>query len=156
MLLNNGKYLMKVCGTANGTAYNLKTYNGANTQMGAADFRDAIQNPYYGGVNNKSSYVVLGGGNTPEDPTQINLDSNVSTNFTRVGYVIDSNHAVGHSVTFRNDTTTAYTVKEMGFFVWSGYSSNNAVLITRKVFSTPITMNPGDTKTFSITIDIDV
>ena len=156
MLTNNGKSLLRVCGTYNGIAYNLKTYNGANIQMSASDFRAAIQNPYYGGVNNKSSYVVLGNNDTPEDPTQINLFSNISTNFTRVGFIVDANHIVNHSVTFRNDTQTTYTVKEMGFYAWSGYSSENAVLVTRKVFSTPIVMEPGDTKTFSITLDVNI
>lgn len=156
MLTNNGKSLLRVCGTYDGIAYNLKTYNGVNIQMSASDFRAAIQHPYYGGVNNKSSYVVLGNNDTPEDPTQINLFSNISTNFTRVGYVIDPNHIVNHNVTFRNDTQTTYTVKEMGFYVWSGYDSNNAVLVTRKVFSTPIVMEPGDTKTFSITLDVNI
>ena len=156
MLTNNGKSLLRVCGTYNGIAYNLRDYNGGNQQMSADDFRYAVQNPYYGGVNSKSSYVVLGDDDTPEDPTQINLFSNVSTNFTRVGYVIDPNHIVSHSVTFRNDTQTTYTVKEMGFYVWSNYSSDRAVLMTRKVFSTPITMAPNDTRTFNITLDVNL
>ena len=63
-----------------------------------------------------------------------------------------NNNSITFSATATNNTESPVTIKEIGL---GGYliSPSFVVLLTRDVLATPVTLNTGDSKTFSITID---
>lgn len=64
-----------------------------------------------------------------------------------------NNNSITFSAIATNNTESPVTIKEIGL---GGYNSGNTpfvVLLTRDVLATPVTLNTGDSKTFSITID---
>ena len=66
-----------------------------------------------------------------------------------------NNNSITFSAIATNNTESPVTIKEIGL---GGYYSNpNCVfLLTRDVLATPVTLNTGDSKTFSITIDLRI
>ena len=63
-----------------------------------------------------------------------------------------NNNSIIFSAIATNNTKSPVTIKEIGL---GGYNSGTicVVLLTRDVLATPVTLNTGDSKTFSITID---
>ena len=64
-----------------------------------------------------------------------------------------NNNSIKFSAIATNNTESPVTIKEIGL---GGYYNGNTpfvVLLTRDVLATPVTLNTGDSKTFSITID---
>ena len=63
-----------------------------------------------------------------------------------------NNNSIIFSAIATNNTKSPVTIKEIGL---GGYYSGTkfVVLLTRDVLATPVTLNTGDSKTFSITID---
>ena len=63
-----------------------------------------------------------------------------------------NNNSIKFSAIATNSTESPVTIKEIGL---GGYDSGTkfVVLLTRDVLATPVTLNTGDSKTFSITID---
>lgn len=63
-----------------------------------------------------------------------------------------NNNSITFSATATNNTESPVTIKEIGL---GGYQSSTGfvVLLTRDVLATPVTLNTGDSKTFSIKID---
>lgn len=64
-----------------------------------------------------------------------------------------NNNSITFSAIATNNTDAPVTIKEIGL---GGYVSGNTpfvILLTRDVLTTPVTLNVGDNKTFSITID---
>ena len=65
-----------------------------------------------------------------------------------------NNNSIKFSAIATNNTESPVTIKEIGL---GGYYKSNTpfvVLLTRDVLATPVTLNTGDSKTFSITIDL--
>lgn len=157
MLVNNGKQLFKVCGTYNGTATGLTAWNGTgNVSMTADLFRNAVYKPYQPGVNTQGSFIVLGDSDTAEAVSQYNIQgTDITPSLTRVGYTRDDNQPVGLTVTYRNDGSSNVVIKEMAYFVWAGYSSTNAIMVARKVFAQPLTIEPNETRAVTITLAIN-
>ena len=62
-----------------------------------------------------------------------------------------NNNSITFSAIATNNTESPVTIKEIGL---GGYNTTKCVvLLTRDVLATPVTLNTGDSKTFSITID---
>ena len=64
-----------------------------------------------------------------------------------------NNNSITFSAIATNNTESPVTIKEIGL---GGYSNSPecVFLLTRDVLATPVTLNTGDSKTFSITIDL--
>lgn len=157
MLVNNGKKLFRICGTFNGTATDLTAWNGlGNLSMGADFFRNAVYKPYQAGVNSQGSFIVLGDSDTAEAVSQYNIQgTDITSSLTRVGYTRDDNQPVGLTVTYRNDGSFNVVIKEMAYFVWAGYDSTNSIMVARKVFAQPLTIEPNETRAVSIALAIN-
>lgn len=157
MLVNNGKKLFKVCGTYNGTATGLTDWHGTGSlSMGAGHFRNAVYKPYYSGANSEGSFIVLGDSDTAEAVSQYNIQgTDITSSLTRVGYTLDGNQVVGLTVTYRNDGSSNVVIKEMAYFVWAGYSNANSIMVARKVFAQPLTIEPNETRAVTITLAIN-
>lgn len=157
MLVNNGKKLFKVCGTYDGLATGLTDWHGTeNINMSGGAFRNAVYKPYYAGVNDYGSFIVLGDSDTAEAVSQYNIQgTDITSSLTRVGYTRDDNQVVGLTVTYRNDGSSNVVIREMAYFVWAGYSSTNSIMVARKVFAQPLTIEPNETRAVTITLAIN-
>lgn len=106
-----------------------------------------------GSVNFKGCEIYLGTGNVTPTIDDYKLSGELVTGLTSQGNVTTANN---NSITFSaiatNNTESPVTIKEIGL---GGYYSADpiVVLLTRDVLATPVTLNTGDSKTFSITID---
>ena len=98
--------------------------------------------------------IYLGTGNVTPTIDDYKLSGELVTGLTSQE---KSTTATNNSITFSaiatNNTESPVTIKEIGL---GGYYDNGtffAILLTRDVLATPVTLNTGDSKTFSITID---
>lgn len=64
-----------------------------------------------------------------------------------------NNNSITFSAIATNNTESPVTIKEIGLGGYFTGSNPFVVLLTRDVLATPVTLNTGDSKTFSITID---
>ena len=97
--------------------------------------------------------IYLGTGNVTPTIDDYKLSGELVTGLTSQE---ESTTANNNSLTFSaiatNNTESPVTIKEIGL---GGYETGPAfvVLLTRDVLATPVTLNTGDSKKFSITID---
>ena len=108
-----------------------------------------------GQFNFQGCEIYLGTGNVTPTIDDYKLSGELVTSLVSQGQATAANN---NSITFSaiatNNTESPVTIKEIGL---GGYYSNAstpcAFLLTRDVLATPVTLNTGDSKTFSITID---
>lgn len=99
--------------------------------------------------------IYLGTGNVTPTIDDYKLSGELVTGLTSQGQSTSANN---NSITFSaiatNNTESPVTIKEIGL---GGYYNSSTtpvvVLLTRDVLATPVTLNTGDSKRFSITID---
>lgn len=97
--------------------------------------------------------IYLGTGNVTPTINDYKLSGELITGLTSQR---QDTSATNNSITFSaiatNNTESPVTIKEIGL---GGYYSNTpcVFLLTRDVLPTPVTLNTGDSKRFSITID---
>lgn len=64
-----------------------------------------------------------------------------------------NNNSITFSAIATNNSESPVTIKELGLGGYDSSSTPSVILLTRDVLATPVTLNTGDSKTFSITID---
>ena len=105
-------------------------------------------------VNFMGCEIYLGTGNVTPTIDDYKLSGELVTGLT---YQVQSTTANNNSITFSaiatNNTESPVTIKEIGLGGYLTGSTQCVVLLTRDVLATPVTLNTGDSKTFSITID---
>lgn len=97
--------------------------------------------------------IYLGTGNVTPTIDDYKLSGELVTGLTSQGKsTTANNNSITFSAIATNNTESPVTIKEIGL---GGYYNNPdyVVLLTRDVLTTPVTLNTGDSKTFSITID---
>lgn len=103
------------------------------------------------------SYMVLGTGDTPPTVEDYKLSGELITDLTFQGQpTSNDNNSLTYSILVTNTTEQPITIKEVCLAIGTAAvatSSGAAALLTRDVLATPVTLNTGDSKTFSITID---
>lgn len=103
------------------------------------------------------SYMVLGTGDTPPTVEDYKLSGELITGLTSQGQpTLNDNNSLTYSILVTNNTEQPVTIKEVCLAIGTeieSTSSGAAALLTRDVLATPVTLNTGDSKTFSITID---
>lgn len=114
-------------------------YNSTDTPAGNFAFRECE--------------IYLGTGNVTPTIDDYKLSGELITGLTSQS---QSTSATNNSITFSaiatNNTESPVTIKEIG--LGGDTTGFKAVfLLTRDVLATPVTLNTGDSKTFSITID---
>lgn len=160
MLLDNGKKIFRIIGTGSAQSQVITAMDGTTSGgTWTADVaRAAIANPYYAGVNNRSCFLVLGDSDAPEEASQYSLQGNrIEGNLTKVSHSIVASDVINMTVTYRNDTASSITVKEIGYVIWQGYNSADysCTMLSRKVYDTPVTIPPGESRTFTVLITIN-
>lgn len=98
--------------------------------------------------------IYLGTGNVTPTINDYKLSGELITGLTSQQQDTSvTNNSITFSAIATNNTKSPVTIKEIGL---GGYLSSNTpcvFLLTRDVLPTPVTLNTGDSKTFSITID---
>ena len=98
--------------------------------------------------------IYLGTGNVTPTIDDYKLSGELITGLTSQEQgTTANNNSITFSAIATNNTESPVTIKEIGL---GGYYSGNqpfVILLTRDVLATPVTLNTGDSKRFSITID---
>lgn len=105
--------------------------------------------------------LLLGTGDTPPTKDDLKLAAQATTLKALTRSCISNPIASGYSTsavitnTFANYTEEPVTVKEMGLYyvMYDSSGVNGTMLAAREVLPEPITMNPGDIRTFQMTLD---
>lgn len=107
-----------------------------------------------GNFNFSRCEIYLGTGNVTPTIDDYKLSGELITGLTSQS---QDTSATNNSITFSaiatNNTESPVTIKEIGLGGYYYNSPNCVFLLTRDVLATPVTLNTGDSKTFSITID---
>lgn len=98
--------------------------------------------------------IYLGTGNVTPTINDYKLSGELITGLTSQSQnTTATNNSIKFSAIATNNTESPVTIKEIGLGgCWNG-SGHCVILLTRDVLPTPVTLNTGDSKTFSITID---
>ena len=95
--------------------------------------------------------IVVGSGDVA--PTYDDYKMGNPLNLSTVTQSYSTNGGVMTFVkTFKNDSGSEVTVKEVGLF-GNPYDYPNCVVLTRTVLSSPVTIANGETKTFTVVVD---
>lgn len=95
--------------------------------------------------------IYLGTGNVTPTIDDYKLSGELITSLiSQEQRTTANNNSITFSAIATNNTESPVTIKEIGL---GGYYSGCVFLLTRDVLPTPVTLNTGDNKTFSITID---
>lgn len=114
----------------------------------------------YYGSGDSGVTIVLGTGNTAPTKTDYALESDITTTLTYLsGVTSPLGDGVIGSVTqnYQNNTSSAVTIREIGLLLGVAYQwqGGGFVLVTRKVLDNPVTIQPGKTYSFNITISLN-
>lgn len=107
-----------------------------------------------GTFNFSGCKIYLGTGNVTPTIDDYKLSGELVTGLTSQGQSTTvTNNSITFSAIATNNTESPVTIKEIGL---GGYATSPACafLLTRDVLATPVTLNTGDSKRFSITIDL--
>lgn len=109
------------------------------------------------GTNYSEMYFACGDGDTPPTIEDYKLSGELIDELSfQTNNTSANNNSIVFSITATNNTENPITIKEIGICLGYNYRTGSAfcaILLTRDVLPTPVTLNTGDSKTFSITID---
>lgn len=98
--------------------------------------------------------IYLGTGNVTPTIGDYKLSGELITGLTSQDQrTTANNNSITFSAIATNNTESPVTIKEIGLGGYDTGSTACVVLLTRDVLPTPVTLNTGDSKLFSITID---
>ena len=98
--------------------------------------------------------IYLGTGNVTPTIGDYKLSGELITGLTSQSQdTTANNNSITFSAIATNNTKSPVTIKEIGLGGYHNYTPSAVFLLTRDVLATPVTLNVGDSKTFSITID---
>lgn len=127
----------------------LKSYCNICTSAGNYDSTKITS----GNFNFTGCEIYLGTGNVTPTIDDYKLSGELVTGLTsQEKSTTANNNSITFSAIATNNTESPVTIKEIGLGGYNG-STFFVVLLTRDVLATPVTLNTGDSKTFSITID---
>ena len=117
---------------------------------------------HYCGTGSSNYHVIIGGGNTEvtkDDYDMADTSIIASDKMKSVRQQASYSDAGGATATtqWSNMSSDPITVKEIGLAMKVGsgsYSKNANILVARKVLSTPVTVQPGETYAFSYNIKV--
>lgn len=149
MLTKNGKAVLKYM-SGQGYNYTWTLKNTAGTDVANATTTANQRSNFFGGLN-----MMVGSGTTAPTKDDYNLEtvesglsvvSSTSTAGNAPSYTQD--YILNYSRTYKNSTASPITISEVALYI--SYNSNNFI-ITRDVF-TPVTLQPDEVYTLSVTI----
>lgn len=133
-----------------------KTFNGdlsiSISMNQGANFRTDFKYVTYPESNWDGIYLLIGSGNSEESINSYRLDSVIS-NYTCISqmHTLDTefnNNLLTVVRTIQNTSTEEFTIKEVGLFA-ANY------MVARELLETPVTIQPGEKYTLSMTIGLE-
>ena len=107
-----------------------------------------------GGLGFSECEIYLGTGNVTPTIDDYKLSGELVTGLTsQEQSTTANNNSITFSAIATNNTESPVTIKEIGLGGYVTGTTACVILLTRDVLTTPVTLNTGDSKTFSITID---
>lgn len=107
-----------------------------------------------GNLNFQACEIYLGTGNVTPTIDDYKLSGELITSLVSQELkTTANNNSITFSAIATNNTESPVTIKELGLGGYNTGTTPSVVLLTRDVLATPVTLNTGDSKTFSITID---
>lgn len=107
-----------------------------------------------GNFNFAGCEIYLGTGNVTPTIDDYKLSGELVTGLTsQQQHTTANNNSITFSAIATNNTESPVTIKEIGLGGYTTGTTACVILLTRDVLATPVTLNTGDSKTFSITID---
>ena len=100
-------------------------------------------------------FIAYGKGNNTATSNNYKLENEI-TNLTLLGNSVSiTNNGYAVTSSIKNTANGSITVKELGIFETSKseYGERNTFMLARNVLETPITINPNEIKTFTVTIN---
>ena len=99
--------------------------------------------------------IYLGTGNVTPTIDDYKLSGELVTGLTSQGQsTTNNNTSITFSAIATNNTESPVTIKEIGLGGYTTGTTACVIILTRDVLPTPVTLNTGDSKIFSITIDL--
>lgn len=159
MLLNNFN-----CGFCNAsgiaTLMNGSTASYTNTEL--LKLSSLSENCHYCGGGNLAYHVMIGGGDTPvtkDDYDMADTSIIASDKMKSMKQIASYTLLSGASITTQwiNNSSEPITIKELGLAYKYGnaaYEKNANILVSRKVLTTPLTVQPGETYAFTYNIKV--
>lgn len=122
---------------------------------------ESIQSDVYSDTGTEETFypfkrgIAFGSGTTPPQKTDYKLENYITTGLTYSGNNTNQTDGIVKWVqTVQNTSTAQITIAEVGLFTGNQHSPGYEVhLFTRTVLDTPVVLQPGDVKTFTITIN---
>lgn len=165
MFTNNGLQWLRKMGIDYGpTNMNIIATNGARQTYyayGTGYIRDHMGGseitapPSSETAGTNLAFIGVGSGDTPESVNDYKLDNYINTLTYVSGSAAQNGELANKTATFQNDTSSTIIVKEVGLYYDFG-SGYPPVLMARKVLDTPVSIEPGETKSFSVHIYINI
>lgn len=148
--------------TTGGTVYNPSSKNFPQTDGLGSGCNICTSGTSYDSTNIITSNfnfsgceIYLGTGNVTPTIGDYKLSGELITGLTsQKRNTTATNNSITFSAIATNNTESPVTIKEIGLGGYYSGSKASVVLLTRDVLATPVTLNVGDSKTFSITIDL--
>lgn len=163
MLLNNIKTVIpQLTVFTNAAIPGLKSIdNGSFPSADQSQFRSmfSVVRSLADGGSGNSCIIRVGTGDTAPAATDYCLANDVTSTLTYVsGSANQTGSITNATVTYRNDTASAIIIKEVGLSVHTGYTTQDYqhALMTREVLATPVTIGPGESKSFNTSIRVSV
>ncbi|MBO7732823.1 MAG: hypothetical protein J6S67_09730 [Methanobrevibacter sp.] len=111
------------------------------------------------GATLSSSYWYLAVGSGDTEPTKD--DASLTSTITNLSFIsgtvskanTDIDSILMLTATYKNNTGDSITVKEIGIG-FRDYNSNTGVLLNHAILTTPVTINAGDSYTFTCSISV--
>lgn len=129
----------------------LSNYCGICT--GAGNY-DSTSIPTSSSLSFERCLIYLGTGNVTPTIDDYKLSGELVTGLTsQQQSTTANNNSITFSAIATNNTESPVTIKEIGLAGYRAGTAGFVVLLTRDVLPTPVTLNVGDSKRFSITID---
>ena len=158
MLLNNfKKFLEPITNLEVATMSSNKPKNTTSAELSGLVYRPSTGNQYASSqFNITSSYggLVFGSGNTPVTINDTKLENRIYEKYTpsNGGYTVTNDKAI---FTEAITATDSITISEIGirYTATSENDATNSCLVARTVLDSPVILNSGDTKVFTVTID---
>lgn len=149
----------KLAGVVRSFNYDITTATNSFTQ-------ELNANTWYGIVSNGNSHaqnarqsgfiLFVGTGDTEVTETDYKLSSSIALSVTNASCKHNADGTTTVTRTFLNNTENEVIIKELGLYVFKYYNSETsyAVMLGRKVLTTPVLIPVGASYTFTWTIDL--
>ena len=136
---------------------NLKSENSPNNDNWMKYLTIPLTKATTAGLNERGTYLIFGNGNTPDNDYSLSSEITSGLKCNVINCVFTKSGGIMYTSTITNDSSNPITITEIGlcedlYFMSESYGQ--AILGREEI--EPITLQPGDTKSFTYKINLSV